>query len=310
MMKRIRIQSPIKLEMQSELANSKHLAETEPVQEPNSHECSAEVKSKLDSLIAQGETLIGKMQKPDFQVEQMGQEVHEWLDITDQDVWRLIPAHAGYIVAEQGNITHDEKLRYQGWNWGLASLRISVDRRLSRLRETRSQTKVTDLEIGHKDVLQHIVIDPRSHLELSIYKGRTGWPVTYPVRILNTAPEGLDIVGYDVTIFWDGRPVQKVIWQAPSRDASNGITISPPYDSQEPLPSIAIQDEFRLEVPVNVGQIANRPAESPVWTAKGNITFRYGSETTTKSFDFNADSYKLSHEHWVELGQGIRGLFG
>ncbi len=162
-----------------------------------------------------------------------------------------------------------------------------------------------------QDVLQHIVFEPRSYVELSIYNGRPGSPVIYPVRILNTRPVSVDIFSYDITIFWDGRPVQKVIWQAPSRDASNGITICPPFDSQEPLPAITIQPDHDLwlDVPVNVGQIANRPAESPLWTAKGNIIFHCANETKTKAFDFSTDNYKLSHEHWVELGQKIRGSF-
>ena len=250
--------------------------------------------------------MVRQMQRPDFHAGQMGQDVRQWLDAVDSNVWRVAPKHASYILAEQGDVAHDEKLRYEGWNWGPASLRISVDRRLSRLREIRSQIKVTDVEIEHKDVLQHIIIDPRSHLELSIYRGRAGWPVMYPIRIFNTGPEGFDIVSYDVTVYWDGRPVQKVIWQAPSRDASNGITVSPPYDSQEPLPAITVppnHHDFQLNVPVNVGQIANRPAESPSWTLKGAITFRYGNITKTKTFNFNTDNYQFTHADWSELGQ-------
>ena len=55
-----------------------------------------------------------------------------------------IPKHANYIVGGRGDLTEDEKLRYQGWNWNNAALRISVDRRLTRLREIRFQIRVPD----------------------------------------------------------------------------------------------------------------------------------------------------------------------
>lgn len=274
-------------------------------------EYSPQVRDKLDALIQRGEDLCDKMKEKDFSKWHLEPVIREWLNNVNHDVWEVIPEHASYIVGEQGDLTEDEKLLYQGWTWDAASLRISVDRRLARLREIRSQIQSADLEAGCKETLEHAVIEQRSHADLTILRGYAGWPVNYPIRIRNCRPHPVDIIGYDITIFWDGRPVQKVNWQAPSREASNGITICPPFDSQEPLNAITIppDHDFQLNVPVNVGQIANQPAESPVWTAKGNITFHCANETKIKAFDFNTDNYKLSHEDWVELGQSIRGSF-
>lgn len=116
-------------------------------------EYSPEVGLKLDELIAQGETLVGKMQRPDFQIfttEKMGESVRQWLESGERDVWKLIPERARHIVAEQGDFSPDERLRYQGWSNDSASLRVWVDRRLSRLREVRSQIKVAETTLGIK----------------------------------------------------------------------------------------------------------------------------------------------------------------
>lgn len=105
-----------------------------------------QVKNKIDELIECGEKLTSQMRRPDFHVGQLGQDVRHWLDSVDHDIWDALPDYASYITAEQGDITDDEKLRYNGWGWGAASLRISVDRRLARLRETRSRIQVLDKE--------------------------------------------------------------------------------------------------------------------------------------------------------------------
>ena len=108
--------------------------------------CSPQVLEQLNGLIVGGEVLANYMRRSDFHVGQLSQSVHEWLDNVEKDVWEVLPDYAGYITAEQGGITEDEKMRYSGWDWGAASLRISVDRRLARLRETRSQIQAPDKE--------------------------------------------------------------------------------------------------------------------------------------------------------------------
>ena len=105
-----------------------------------------QVKNTIDELIERGEELASEMRRPDFHVGQLGQDVRHWLDSVEHNVWDALPDYASYITAEQGAITDDEKLRYNDWGWGAASLRISVDRRLTRLRETRSRIQVPDKE--------------------------------------------------------------------------------------------------------------------------------------------------------------------
>ncbi len=110
-----------------------------------------EIGVKLDGLISQGETLVSKMQTPDFQIyttANIGESVRQWLDNVERDIWKVIPGHASYIVTTQGDLTPDEELRYQGWSYTNASLRISVDRRLSRLRQIRSQIGTPDKEVS------------------------------------------------------------------------------------------------------------------------------------------------------------------
>lgn len=283
----------------------------EIIQDGIGQQYSTEDIDELDILIDRGNDLCQQMQTKDFIREPLESVVGNWMNDIGRVVWQIIPKYASYIMGDQGNLTEHEKLPYQSWNWNDATLRISVDRRLSRLREIRSQIQSPDLEIEPKDALQHIILEGRYHTSLTIHKGRPGWPVMYPIRIRNTRPIKIDIVGYDVNILWNDTSVQKVGWEAPSRDASNGLEVSPPFSSQEPLPTIPIQpdDLYQLDVPVNVGQIANRPAESTIWTAKGSITFRCGSDTKIQTFNFNTDYYQFSHEDWAELGQGIRGSF-
>ncbi len=108
---------------------------------------------RLDSLIQLGEILTGQMQTSDFDASELGRDVHHWLDSVEEAVWEMLPRYASYIVAEQGDVTSDEKLRYIGWGWDVASLRISVDRRLARLREIRSQIQAPDKEGSHTELV-------------------------------------------------------------------------------------------------------------------------------------------------------------
>ena len=59
-------------------------------------------------------------------------------------VWDVMPEHAKHITGDQGAMTYDEKLRYHGWGTDAAAIRISVDRRLARLREIRHRLQLPD----------------------------------------------------------------------------------------------------------------------------------------------------------------------
>ncbi len=112
-------------------------------QEAVIREYSPQVKETLDTLIKHGEELTHQMQRDDFHRGQLGQEVRQWLDNTEHDVWEVVPEHASHLTSNEAvtkePYTDQERLRYAGWNRNVAALRVSVDRRLVRLREIRSQ---------------------------------------------------------------------------------------------------------------------------------------------------------------------------
>lgn len=97
----------------------------------------------LDELINEGEKLTNDMLTRGFNWFQEELWVQRWVDGMSKDIWRLLPKHAPYIMAEQGKYTPDEIMSYHGWNNKEASLRIIVDRKLARLRELRSQIQVS-----------------------------------------------------------------------------------------------------------------------------------------------------------------------
>jgi len=275
----------------------------EIIQDGIGEQYSSEVRNTLDKLIAQGETLVDKMQMPNFQVltpENIEESVRQWLDNVERDIWKVIPGRAGDIVAKQGNLTPDEKLRYHGWSTDSASLRVLVDRRLSCLREIRSKIQTADLEIEHKDALQHVIIEGRDHTGLTVHEGRAGHPVMYPIKLRNSRPQVVDIVGWNVTILLDGEPIDNITWRLPSRDASNGLAIYPPFDSPSPLDALRIQPDrqYRLEIPVNMSKVSTFPPQSPAWTARGTVYFKCANENGEQQFNFDTDNYRLSDNQW------------
>ena len=107
-------------------------------------EPSPQAMEKLSKLVERGEELVTEMRTPDFHTGQLGQDVHRWLDNVEHCVWEIIPEYAGYITADQGDVTKGEKIKYQGWQINNAMLRVSVDRLLMRLREIRSKIQGVD----------------------------------------------------------------------------------------------------------------------------------------------------------------------
>lgn len=123
--------------------------ESIPTREKRSPEYLARAKGTLDGLIKEGEELVHRMQRGAFHTGQLGQEVRPWLDKTEHDVWEVIPEHGNALTSKQASVkeifTDEERLRYGGWNRNAAALRVSVDRRLVRLREIRSRIQVPDM---------------------------------------------------------------------------------------------------------------------------------------------------------------------
>ena len=122
----------------------------QPTQVVVAQQYSSQVRDTLDKLIQHGERLTHLMQRDDFHREQLGQNVRQWLDETEHDVWEIVPEHASHLTNNQASTkepyTDQERLRYSGWNRQHATLRISVDRRLAQLREIRSRIQVISTE--------------------------------------------------------------------------------------------------------------------------------------------------------------------
>ena len=73
----------------------------QPTQVAVAQQYSSQVRDTLDRLIQHGERLIHLMQRNDFHMEQLGQNVRLWLDETEHDVWEVIPEHASRLTNNQ-----------------------------------------------------------------------------------------------------------------------------------------------------------------------------------------------------------------
>ena len=105
----------------------------------------SQVGDRFDALIQRGDKFCDIMRTRDYNRWQIEPDVGEWVNDVNRDVWEIVPEHAGYITADQGDLTKGEEIKYQGWNWDSAMLRVSVDRLLMRLREVRSKIRVADM---------------------------------------------------------------------------------------------------------------------------------------------------------------------
>jgi len=146
--KQIRMRSPIVLASQH--AGSLPIQRDEHLRGISDPKRLASVNDTLGALIKWGEELAHRMQSDDFHRGQLGQEVHQWLDNTEHDVWEVVPEHASQLKSNQTTtkevFTAQEMLQYGYWNRDAASIRVSVDRRLQSLREIHSQIRVVDKE--------------------------------------------------------------------------------------------------------------------------------------------------------------------
>ncbi len=140
----LRLRTPFVIARPQYIPKQATVAQEQTTEEIVAQEYSPKVRDTLDALIQRGNELCSKMQTKDFSIWHIEPMVGEWLDDVSRDVWEIIPEYANFIVGEQGELTADEQLRYDGWKWNAVSLRISVDRRLARLRDVRSRIRVSD----------------------------------------------------------------------------------------------------------------------------------------------------------------------
>ena len=87
------------------------------------------------------------MQSHSFNWVHLERWVQEWLDGISHDIWGVVPQHAAFIMSEQGDVTPEERMQYHGWGNKEARLRITVDRKLARLREIRSRIQVLEMVV-------------------------------------------------------------------------------------------------------------------------------------------------------------------
>lgn len=141
-LKQTKIRNP--MYMNSGVLSATPTAEKHSEAEKQRWEYPTQVRDKLDALIRRGDEFCHIMRKRDFSRWQIEPEVGEWLNDVNRDVWEIIPEHASYITANQGDLTQGEEIKYQGWDLDNAMLRVSVDRLLMRLREAHSKIRVVD----------------------------------------------------------------------------------------------------------------------------------------------------------------------
>ncbi len=151
------------------------------------------------------------------------------------------------------------------------------------------------------DAVDRIIVEGRSHMGLTILASLPEQPIMYPIRVRNTRPTIVEIIGYAVTVFWDGKTEQQVNWAAPTRATSNGIGAQR-GDNNHRLVAIGVPpDSFlSLDVPVNPRNVKRFPAKSPIWGAKGTITVRSGGRTRDVGFDLTTDGYQLQQDVWFK----------
>ena len=129
-----------KIAVRMGMALGKYMPAPSPMKrETAAKEYPPKVIKAMDSLIIRGDTLCAYMQDKDFTTGAVATAVQQWLDDVNREVWDIIPFYADHITSELGALTGDEHIRYQGWDMDSAMMRVSVDRKLYRLRKIRSQ---------------------------------------------------------------------------------------------------------------------------------------------------------------------------
>jgi len=152
------------------------------------------------------------------------------------------------------------------------------------------------LQYPKDDAIGHLVISGRDSSALNILRGVDGWPVQYPIRLLNTRPVPVELVGFTVNIYWNDKPVEAVSWNKPDSYASNGVSMPQTVIIQGDQPST-------FNVLILLAKIkAPLPETSPCWGATGELRFRGDKENIErKHFDFKNDRFSLSSQDWEDL---------
>lgn len=148
---------------------------------------------------------------------------------------------------------------------------------------------------ARNDAIGHLLIGTEKSA-LTIYRGKLGWPVQYPIKLRNTRPVSIEVVRYEVTIFMNDVPMQVVQWDNSKQKASNGADVSHPIylqgDDVTSLPIWVLLAQMRQDL----------PQDSPKWGSEGELSLQGDDELCRRrSFDLKKDYYALSQADWEDL---------
>ncbi len=99
-----------------------------------------QAKEVLEQLTWVGERLLGHMNTPQSVLfTDVSKRAQGWLGRLDEELWEAVPEQAAFILEDQGPLSSEEVMRYGAWQRDAASLRITVERKLRRLRQVRAK---------------------------------------------------------------------------------------------------------------------------------------------------------------------------
>lgn len=150
-----------------------------------------------------------------------------------------------------------------------------------------------------------VLVEGSRVLQLQVWKAFTPWRVGYPLFISNERLTGVSIVGFTGSILWNNNPVQQMSWEAPAAEASNAMPLVP---DEGPVTAFEIQGQHTrtLHLPLNSVQIANPPATSPTWTARGIVRLQREGQPEEEIHYNLSDDYKLEQSEWDEWVAQLR----
>ena len=147
------------------------------------------------------------------------------------------------------------------------------------------------------DALDHVLIDSRNRHDLQVQKAYTPWIIGYPLRLRNTRPIDVNLVGYNLTLVWDDSRIDRITWRAPESENSHGIPIQA---DGEPVGFLRLpaDSDYSLYVAINRERVTGSTGRSPSWGARGTIMVESGGESRDIQFDNSTDGYQLGNSEW------------
>lgn len=134
---RIGFQSPVVIRRTPIARTVPPVPELQEHQSPRSREEIAKIVSKLDEHIQAGHKHLRNLRIP-HDVSDVQPSASHWLEQIQGWSWESVPEHADLINGADGDFSADERMRNAGVDINLAALRITIERRLTRLRQAKA----------------------------------------------------------------------------------------------------------------------------------------------------------------------------